>query len=431
MQKVILMRKLALSISIIILSLVLVGCAQEQIKLPPGVEPPQKDIAGQATHQSITRDQLAQGQGIYLDAGYNYVTWPSDLPTTDLLKAVESIKDTNLFVYTWDSATNTWHLWYNPSGPYGQYNGKYYPIPTVFKPGQLYYFYQQNADALKYAPGCMNPAAHNYVALATSDDGSCQTCTDTVKNGDETDVDCGGSKCTDCTQGKTCNAGADCATGLICDSVTKQCKTSGTPPSFTCSDGIKNGDENGVDCDGHCAGCVASTEPIASIFSSPESTGRTTYETVSGTRQLRSIQWISSPFSVTNAGGDEEKLNGLIVNVGHYPSSISRPWTSRVSGTDQEIFFEVIGKKFETTLLSDCQGIVFPQQPGFVNIGVDPTGFIGVSLAETEGEATYCLKTTSGLYAKLGGFTHQLTECPDALCTMGVRGSVKLGVWPR
>src|SRR3989338_466556 len=93
---------------IMVLCLFLVGCAQEQIKLPPGVEPPpQRDVAGQATYQSITKSQLTQG--LNFDAGYNYVTWPSDLPTTDLLKAVESIKDTNIFVYTWDSATNTWH----------------------------------------------------------------------------------------------------------------------------------------------------------------------------------------------------------------------------------------------------------------------------------------------------------------------------------
>ncbi|HLC19447.1 MAG TPA: hypothetical protein VJK72_00890, partial [Candidatus Nanoarchaeia archaeon] len=155
---------------------------------------------------------------------------------------------------------------------------------------------------------------------------------------------------------------------------------------------------------------------------------------VSGTRQLYSMQWQSSPFSVTNTGGDEEKLNGLIVNVGHYPSSINRPWTSKVSGTDQEIFFVPLGKSFGTTLLSDCKGVLFPQQPGFNEIegdDLDQVGFLGVSLTETEGEATYCLKTASGLYAKLGGYRYQLVDCNDALCTMGVTGSVKLGVWPR
>ncbi|MGH1387436.1 M43 family zinc metalloprotease [Kordia sp.] len=52
------------------------------------------------------------------------------------------------------------------------------------------------------------------------------TCTDGVQNGDETGIDCGGSSCAPCT----------------------------TPP--TCNDGIQNGDETGIDCGGSsCAPC--------------------------------------------------------------------------------------------------------------------------------------------------------------------------------
>ena len=52
------------------------------------------------------------------------------------------------------------------------------------------------------------------------------TCTDGIQNGDETGVDCGGSSCAPCV----------------------------TPP--TCTDGIQNGDETGVDCGGSsCAPC--------------------------------------------------------------------------------------------------------------------------------------------------------------------------------
>ncbi len=52
------------------------------------------------------------------------------------------------------------------------------------------------------------------------------TCTDGVQNGNETGVDCGG----DCDP---------------CD----------TPPDPTCDDGIQNGNETGVDCGGDCAPC--------------------------------------------------------------------------------------------------------------------------------------------------------------------------------
>jgi hypothetical protein len=36
------------------------------------------------------------------------------------------------------------------------------------------------------------------------------TCTDTLKNGDESDVDCGGAKCPGCANGKACSVAGDC-----------------------------------------------------------------------------------------------------------------------------------------------------------------------------------------------------------------------------
>ena len=50
--------------------------------------------------------------------------------------------------------------------------------------------------------GCTDPNAHNYDAAATEDDGSCETCTDGVINGDETGVDCGGALCNSCPTGE-------------------------------------------------------------------------------------------------------------------------------------------------------------------------------------------------------------------------------------
>lgn len=42
------------------------------------------------------------------------------------------------------------------------------------------------------------------------------SCTDGIKNGTETDVDCGGGTCTICAAGKTCHLNSDCLTGLTC-----------------------------------------------------------------------------------------------------------------------------------------------------------------------------------------------------------------------
>ncbi len=72
-------------------------------------------------------------------------------------------------------------------------------------------------------------------------------CTNGTKDGSETDVDCGGS-CGKCVDGKTCAAAGDCANGF-CNPTTLKCATP------TCSDGFKDGSEIDVDCGGSCGKC--------------------------------------------------------------------------------------------------------------------------------------------------------------------------------
>jgi hypothetical protein len=71
----------------------------------------------------------------------------------------------------------------------------------------------------------------------------CSTCTDGIKSGTETDVDCGGVCGSTCTDTKICTANSDCASdrceGGICTS---------------CNDGLKNGSETDIDCGGVCGG---------------------------------------------------------------------------------------------------------------------------------------------------------------------------------
>lgn len=71
------------------------------------------------------------------------------------------------------------------------------------------------------------------------------TCTDAVKNGKESDLDCGGD-CPKCDVGKTCAAGPDCAQG-VCTDTGEGLKCQ--PPTNT--DGVKNGNETGIDCGGN------------------------------------------------------------------------------------------------------------------------------------------------------------------------------------
>jgi len=49
------------------------------------------------------------------------------------------------------------------------------------------------------------------------------TCTDRVKNGSETDVDCGGGSCPRCVDGKTCSVENDCGSGACPNGVCVAC----------------------------------------------------------------------------------------------------------------------------------------------------------------------------------------------------------------
>jgi hypothetical protein len=76
---------------------------------------------------------------------------------------------------------------------------------------------------------------------------ACETCTDGVRNGSETDVDCGGGTCPACPNGVSCLVGSDCQAGIC---------TSGVCVSVNCTDSVRNGSETGIDCGGGtCSAC--------------------------------------------------------------------------------------------------------------------------------------------------------------------------------
>ena len=80
--------------------------------------------------------------------------------------------------------------------------------------------------------------------------GTCQgaTCSDGVRNNDETGPDCGGPpNCPRCPAGKGCKLPSDCLSGVCWD---------GECQSPSCTDGLQNGDETGEDCGGPCAACL-------------------------------------------------------------------------------------------------------------------------------------------------------------------------------
>ena len=94
--------------------------------------------------------------------------------------------------------------------------------------------------------GCKDKMAHNFDPDASLEDGSCLTCDDGVKNGDEVAIDCGGLLCEPCEEGCIdLNAHNYNPTAKFSDG---SCET--------CSDGILNGDEILTDCGGlKCEPC--------------------------------------------------------------------------------------------------------------------------------------------------------------------------------
>ncbi|APR88638.1 Multiple EGF-like-domain protein 3 precursor [Minicystis rosea] len=73
---------------------------------------------------------------------------------------------------------------------------------------------------------------------------SVASCVDGIKNGTETDVDCGGP-CVPCSAGNACQIGSDCGTGVCIDGACAQCQTATDCPGAdtecrtrTCTAGI-------------------------------------------------------------------------------------------------------------------------------------------------------------------------------------------------
>ncbi len=104
-----------------------------------------------------------------------------------------------------------------------------------------------DASCARCATGASCVAGSDCASGVCTDD-VCQApaCNDGVRNGDETDVDCGGGTCGGCEQGKACEVGTDCV-GLVC--------TEGVCQPESCADGVQNGNETDVDCGGSCAVC--------------------------------------------------------------------------------------------------------------------------------------------------------------------------------
>jgi hypothetical protein len=137
------------------------------------------------------------------------------------------------------------------------------------------------------------------------------TCSDGVKNGSETDVDCGGSCSTKCQNGKVCAGNVDCVSSLCSGGI---CQAA---PS--CTDGIKNGTETGVDCGGSCPACAASCTTNALPRSSASASSQENADfpatlAIDGNAGTRWSSLFSDPQSITVDLGAARKISRVVLS---------------------------------------------------------------------------------------------------------------------
>lgn len=113
-------------------------------------------------------------------------------------------------------------------------------------------------DGTRYAPQPM-PTAKDSLSIAFGvhllpcPTGRCttaapaNTCRDRIRDGDETDVDCGGS-CQPCAPALACTIPADCQSNAC---------TGGTCAAASCTNGVRDAFESDVDCGSTCGPCAA------------------------------------------------------------------------------------------------------------------------------------------------------------------------------
>jgi cysteine-rich repeat protein len=115
--------------------------------------------------------------------------------------------------------------------------------------------------------GTCNPAQGETYATCPVDCPA--SCTDGFRNGSETGTDCGGTTCVGL--GKTCGTGVGCGTAADC---TSGVCTGNVCQVASCTDGVKNGNETDTDCGGSCTSkcaatrtCLAGTDCVSGVCS--------------------------------------------------------------------------------------------------------------------------------------------------------------------
>jgi len=111
---------------------------------------------------------------------------------------------------------------------------------------------QSPPPAAAASPECVGNAD---CASLHCEGGACipASCTDGISNQGESGVDCAGPCSARCPEGGGCAAGEDCADGLFCSESARLCTRA------SCVDDARNGNESATDCGGSCPPCPVGT----------------------------------------------------------------------------------------------------------------------------------------------------------------------------
>jgi hypothetical protein len=158
-----------------------------------------------------------------------------------------------------------------------------------------------------------------------------------AKNGQETDVDCGGMNCAPCAPKQHCKVNADCDS-VICDTTTKLCDAA------SCSDAVQNQGESDVDCGGGaCARCAVNHKcRVADDCASSVCQAKLCVPAAPTGMPLPENKWSAT---ASNTFGDSSTKN-------LYDGDVMTRWTSgimqspgmwiRLDMGETEIFFSVV-----------------------------------------------------------------------------------------
>jgi hypothetical protein len=146
---------------------------------------------------------------------------------------------------------------------------------------------------------------------------------DSIKDGNETDVDCGGSCTTKCADGKHCSQGTDCVNGSCAGGV-----------CISCMDGLKDGTETDVDCGGPCTtkcafgkGCAIDTDCATGFCVSGKCDALTLASGQSGPEgvalDLGNVYWVNY-----GSGGMTNGSVMKVVKTGGTPAALVNPATN-------------------------------------------------------------------------------------------------------